>query len=52
MPLPTFLLLILAVLVAAGATLWFAISAGIPAPAVALVLLGCVGVARLMERIE
>ncbi len=52
MPLPTFLLLLAAVITAAGVTLCLAVSLGVPAPALALALLCCVGVARMMERVE
>ncbi|MGO4854317.1 hypothetical protein [Phaeovulum sp. W22_SRMD_FR3] len=52
MPLPHFLALIIAVILAAGATLWFAAHAGLPLPLLGLGLLAGAGLVRLMARVE
>lgn len=52
MPLPQFLLLLGAVLLAAGVTLWALAQAGVPLALVALGLLAAAGLARLVARVE
>ncbi len=50
MPLPQFLMLMLAVIVAAAATLWLSLSHGVPFVALALVALIAAGVLHLGGR--
>ena len=52
MPLPTFLVLLAAVLVAATLTIWAASVAGIPVAVLALTVLLAAGVVRMMTRVE
>lgn len=52
MPLPHFLILIAAVILAAAVTLWFAATKGVPFAALALAALIGAGVIRLMARVE
>lgn len=47
MPLPHFLLMLTAVLVAAGVTLWVAVDIGIPLPVVGMLALAVVAVLHL-----
>ena len=51
-PLPHFLLLILAVVLAGGLSLWGATRLGLPLEALGLVALGAVGLWRLVARVE
>jgi len=51
-PLPHFLLLICAVILAAAVTLWMAAKAGVPLAALAIALLGAAALARLLARVE
>ncbi|WP_164880066.1 hypothetical protein [Paenirhodobacter ferrireducens] len=51
-PLPHFLLLICAVILAASATLWMAAKAGVPLAVLAIGLLGAAALARLLARVE
>lgn len=50
MPLPHFLILILAVILAAGLTLWAASAAGVPLFALGLLALAAAGIAHLTTR--
>ena len=50
MPLPHFLILILAVILAAALTLWIASAAGVPLMAMALVILMAAGIAHFAMR--
>lgn len=50
MPLPHFLILMLAVILAAGLTLWAASAVGIPLLALALLALAAAGIAHLSTR--
>lgn len=52
MPLPHFLILLLVVIAAAGATLWMASSAGVPVAALALAALVGAALMRLLARVE
>jgi hypothetical protein len=52
MPLPHFLLLLVVVVLAAGATLWVASSAGVPFAALALAALVGAALMRLLARVE
>lgn len=52
MPLPHFLILLLVVIAAAGATLWMASSAGVPLAALALAALVGAALMRLLARVE
>lgn len=52
MPLPHFLVLLLVVIAAAGATLWIASSAGVPLAALALAALFGAALMRLLARVE
>ncbi|MDD8024003.1 MAG: hypothetical protein PHX82_12945 [Paracoccaceae bacterium] len=52
MPLTHFLILICAVLLAGGVTLWLAASAGVPLTALAVCALLAAGVMRLLARVE
>jgi len=52
MPLTHFLILICAVILAGGVTLWLAASAGVPLAAVALCAVLAAGFVRLMARVE
>ncbi|WP_196216712.1 hypothetical protein [Paracoccus shanxieyensis] len=50
MPLPHFLILILAVILAAALTLWIASASGVPLMAMALVILMAAGIAHFAMR--
>ncbi|WP_199259799.1 hypothetical protein [Paracoccus binzhouensis] len=50
MPLPHFLILILAVILAAGLTIWAASAVGIPLVAIGLLALAAAGIAHLTMR--
>lgn len=52
MPLPHFLALILAVVLAAALSLWFAAKAGVPLALIGLGALLAAGLARLIARVE
>ncbi|MBC7144915.1 MAG: hypothetical protein H5U24_05855 [Thioclava marina] len=52
MPLPHFLLLILFVIVLAGATIWAFAASGVPMATLGLMVLIAAGVARMMARVE
>ncbi|SIS84411.1 hypothetical protein [Phaeovulum vinaykumarii] len=52
LPLPHFLVLVVAVILAAALTLWAAFRAGISLMAVGLLALAGAGVVRLMTRVE
>lgn len=50
MPLPQFLILIASVITAAGVTIWFAASAGVPFAALGIVALMAAGLVHLSMR--
>jgi len=52
MPLPHFLILIAAVIFAAGVSVWAATMAGVPFALLALGLMVAAGIVRLMARVE
>ncbi|WP_176715598.1 hypothetical protein [Thioclava sp. SK-1] len=52
MPLPHFLLLIFAVIVAAAISLWAAAFVGVPLPALAMIVLLAAGLVRMITRVE
>ena len=52
MPLPHFLILILAVILAAGLTIWVASAVGVPLVVLALVLLMAAGVVHLAAHLD
>lgn len=52
MPLPHFLMLILAVVLAGGLTIWVASAVGVPLFVLALVLLMAAGVAHLATHLD